>query len=171
MALSSRKLGLMACGVAGLLLLLSFVLTTSAKSTETIRAEGAWVRLPAVSGRPAGGFLTLHGSAASDALVAVESEAAERVELHSVAFENGIMKMRTETSFELPANGKLELKPGAAHLMLFGINPKIKPDSEIPLVLKFRSGASLTVSARTQAAGADVPGGHRHPIGHRGGHH
>jgi copper(I)-binding protein len=127
--------------------------------------QDAWVRLPAVSGRPAGGFFLIHGTAKADALVDVTSPRAERIEMHSVADEGGIMKMRAEKSFAVPAKGMLAFAPGESHLMIFGLSPEVKPGAAIPLTFSFQSGAKVTLNAEARAANA--PGkaaepGHRH---------
>jgi copper(I)-binding protein len=123
----------------------------------------AWVRLPAVSGRPAGGYFTAHGTATADALVAVSSPKAERIELHSMTMDGGVMKMRAEPSFALPAKGELKLAPGGNHLMLFGLAPDVKPGANIPLTFTFKSGAKVTVDAQTRSAADSAPAsGHQH---------
>lgn len=126
----------------------------------------AWVRLPAVAGRPAGGYFMAHGTPTADALVAVTSPMAERIELHSMANENGVMKMRKEDSFDLPAKGTLTFAPGGAHLMLFGLSPQVKPGATVPLTFRFRSGATVTIDAEARSAAAAAPkaaaAGHQH---------
>lgn len=126
----------------------------------------AWVRLPAVAGRPAGGYFMAHGTLTADALVAVTSPKAERIELHSMTNENGVMKMRKEESFALPAKGTLTFAPGGAHLMLFGLSADVKPGGKVPLTFRFKSGATVTLDAEARAASATAPkaadAGHQH---------
>ena len=127
--------------------------------------QDAWVRLPAVSGRPAGGYFLIHGTAKADALVGVTSPRAERIEMHSMVNEGGIMKMRAEKSFAVPAKGALTFAPGGSHLMIFGLSPEVKPGATIPLTFSFQSGAKVTLNAETRAANAPVKAaepGHQH---------
>ncbi|MGL6042885.1 MAG: copper chaperone PCu(A)C [Sandaracinobacteroides sp.] len=125
----------------------------------------AWVRLPAASGRPAGGYFTAHGTSAADMLVAVTSPKAERIEMHSMTMDGGVMRMRAETGFALPAGGELKLAPGGNHLMLFGLAPDVKPGSKLPLTFSFKSGSKVTLDAVARAA-ADpakpAASGHQH---------
>lgn len=141
------------------------VLAQAAKPA-TPHVMDAWVRLPAVSGRPAGGYFMAHGTSANDALVAVTSPKAERIELHSMTNENGVMKMRKEESLALPAKGTLTLAPGGSHLMLFGLAPDVKPGGKLPLTFRFKSGATVTLDAEARAASAAAPKaadtGHQH---------
>jgi copper(I)-binding protein len=127
---------------------------TTVAAAQAPKVSGAWVRLPAVSGRPAGGYLVVASAGPADALVGVSSPMAERVELHSMAQENGVMRMRQESTLAVPAGGTLALAPGGNHLMLFGLPAELKPGAKLPVTLSFRSGARVTVEAETRAAGA-----------------
>lgn len=124
----------------------------------------AWVRLPAAAGRPAGGYFLAHGTAAADALVGVTSPKAERIELHSMVNEGGVMKMRAEPSFALPARGELKFAPGGSHLMLFGLSAGVKPGHRIPLTFSFQSGAKVTIDAEARAVNSPAakPAGSAH---------
>jgi len=127
--------------------------------------EGTWVRLPSATGRPAGGYLVVKGGTAADALVAASSPKAERVELHSMVMDNGVMRMRAESSLAVPANGSLTLAPGGNHLMLFGLDPAVKAGDRVPVTLTFKSGAKISASAevRPVTAPAKAPdAGHQH---------
>lgn len=127
--------------------------------------DGAWVRLPSATGRPAGGYLVVKGGKAADALVAVSSPKAERIEMHSMTMSDGVMRMRAETSLTVPANGSLALAPGGNHLMLFGFDPAVKAGDRVKLTLTFKSGAKVDASAevRATAAPAKAPdAGHQH---------
>jgi hypothetical protein len=142
----------------------AFAPAVAAKPAQP-QVNGAWVRLPAVAGRPAGGYFTAKGGGAADALVAVSSPAAKSIELHSMTMTDGVMKMRAETSFAVPATGELKLAPGGNHLMIFGLSPDVKAGTKVPLTFTFQSGAKVTVDAEARPATADgmAPGqGHQH---------
>lgn len=123
--------------------------------------SGAWVRLPAATGRPAAGYFTLKGGDSADRLVAATSPRAERIELHSMVMHNGVMRMRAETGFDVPAGGALAFAPGGNHLMLFGLDSKLKPGDRIPVTLRFQSGATLGFEAEARAVTAAAHGGHK----------
>lgn len=176
--ITTRHVGVSACALAVLLLAASLVggrdaigaanaATTRAAAAKAPHVEGAWVRLPAAAGRPAAGYLKVHGRGQADALVAASSPRAERIELHDMVMEGGVMRMRQKGEFAVPASGELAFVPGGAHLMLFGLSPEVKPGDRIPLTLSFRSGAKVETmaEARSPAAGAPAApggGGHRH---------
>ncbi len=150
--MTARHYGLSACALAILLLALSLFGGSRAFGAAQPHVMNVSVRLPAVSSRPAAGFFLVHGTAKADALVGVSSPKAQRIEMHSMTEDNGVMKMRAESSFALPAKGQLEFAPGGSHLMIFGLAPDVKPGSKLPLTFTFKSGAKVTVNADAVSA-------------------
>ena len=53
--------------------------------------------------------------------------------------------------------GEIVFAPGGRHLMLFGVDPALKPGDQIPLVLHFSNKGVAAVSARVIGPGEDVP--------------
>lgn len=83
----------------------------------------------------------------ADALVSVSSDAAQTVELHEVKNEGGVMKMRPVQKIDLPAGGKIEMKPGGYHVMLLGLKRDLKPDEKVPVTLKFERAGEIRADA------------------------
>lgn len=183
--ITARHVGFSACAIAVLLLAASLAggrqaigaanaaqgKAAPARAAQAARpphVEDVWVRLPAAAGRPAAGYLKVHGAGADDALVAARSPAAERIELHDMVMEGGVMRMRARPEFAVPAKGELAFVPGGAHLMLYGLSPAVKAGDRIPLTLAFRSGARVEAVAEARAPGAGTPaaaagrGDHQH---------
>ncbi|NYT42889.1 copper chaperone PCu(A)C [Sphingomonas sp. R-74633] len=124
-----------------------------------LKADGAWVRLPAVAGQPGAAYFTVQGGAAQDTLLAVSTPAAIRAELHeSMKGDHGMMQMAPLKDVAVPAGGKLEFAPGGRHVMLFSIGPAVKPGQKIPLTLSFASGKALRLEAKVVGAGDAAPG-------------
>jgi copper(I)-binding protein len=48
-------------------------------------------------------------------------EAAAGFEIHDVAVEDGVMRMRELKDIELPPGGSIEAKPGGRHIMFVGL--------------------------------------------------
>ncbi|WP_448580033.1 copper chaperone PCu(A)C [Thermaurantiacus sp.] len=162
-----RLSGFAACAVSTLLLVVAVAggrwlelpaQAQEASQREAPKASGAWVRLPAAAGRPAAGYLELLGRP-GDALVGVSSPVAGRVELHSMTSDGGVMRMRAESRLEFDSAGRLALAPGGNHLMLFDLDPTLKPGGRVPLTLRFASGASSTVTAEARPAASSA---HQH---------
>ena len=162
--MTARHYGLSACAFAILLLAVSLFGGSRAFGAQQPHVMDAWVRLPAVSGRPAAGFFMVHGTATADALVGVSSPKAQRIEMHSMKDENGVMRMRAEPSFAVPAKGALNFTPGGSHLMIFDLAADVKPGDQIPLTFTFQSGAKVTLNAdaRPAAAPAKAEPAHQH---------
>jgi len=112
---------------------------------------GAWVRLPAIAGRPGAGYFTIKGGQQPDALIAAASPKAQRIEMHSTSMAGGVMRMRAEQAMPVPANGTLSFAPGGNHLMLFGLAAGLKPGDRLPITLSFQSGAKINTSAELRA--------------------
>ena len=88
-------IGRLACALAVLMLAGALVsgAIAGAEPTAAARVSGAWVRLAAVAGRPAAGYLTLRGGAVGDRLIGITSPRAGRIEMHSSMAMQGMMHM------------------------------------------------------------------------------
>jgi periplasmic copper chaperone A len=118
----------------------------------------AWVRLPAVAGRPGAAFFTLTGGRSDDRLVAVASAVAARAELHESGHApGGMMTMRPLAAVDVPAGAGVAFAPGGRHVMLFGLDPAIRPGTAVPLRFGFASGRTAEAEAKTVPAGEAAP--------------
>nr|WP_317894405.1 copper chaperone PCu(A)C [uncultured Sphingomonas sp.] len=145
----------------------------TAQAPAEPQVQKAWVRLPAVPGRPAAGYLTLVGGTRDATLVAVTTPAAARTELHEtmkmdapgapdhadhadhegMAGMSGATTMRPVKALPLPAGQTVKLAPGGRHLMLFDVDAKVTPGGTVPLRLEFADGRKLETEAKAVAAG------------------
>jgi copper(I)-binding protein len=104
-----------------------------------------WSR-PAATGTTGVGYMTLTNRGAKpDALVAVTSPLATKVEMHSSSMAGGIMRMARQDRVTIPAGGQVVFAPGAYHLMLIGLSRPLKAGDKAPATLSFASGAKLKV--------------------------
>ena len=113
----------------------------------------AWVRLPAAAGRPGAGYFTVTLPKA-DAITAVSSTAAERIEMHESMAHGGMMRMEPIARVDLAPGQPTVFAPEGKHLMLYGVDPALKPGGTIPLTFSFADAPSATVDARLVAPGA-----------------
>ncbi len=133
---------------------------------------GAWVRATA-PGQDNAAVSLLIRTRADARLVAVKSPAAERVEIHIMKHENGMMMMRQVDNLALPANREIKFGSGS-HLMLVGLKNPLKPGAHIQLVLTLEYADShrenITVSAevRPLASGHDMDGMPEHDMENHG---
>lgn len=142
--------------------LLSLVLVLmSATAFAQVKVTEAWVRGTVEGQHATGAFMTLI-SPVDAALVAVASPAANIVEIHEMAMEGGMMKMRPVDRVPLPAGKMVELKSGGYHLMLMSLKQPLKAGEVVPIRLTLEDAArrrtnvevNATVRPLTAAAGA-----------------
>jgi periplasmic copper chaperone A len=116
----------------------------SATAVAQVKIDQAWAR-PTVPGQSGGGgFMTLQ-SPVADKLLSGSTPVAERFELHTMAMEGDVMKMREVKAIDLPAGQKVELKPGGLHVMFIGIKEPLKLGSKVPVTLKFEKAGEVKV--------------------------
>lgn len=113
-----------------------------------LRIQEVWVR-PGGEGNVTAAFLTIaNASDQPDALLAVQSEIAETIEIHVSQMEDGVMRMRPVSRLEIPAGGQVEVVPsGGHHLMLIGLTRTIAVGERVPLTLHFERGGEVVVEA------------------------
>ena len=127
-------------------------------SPTEIHVTNAWVRLPAAPGRPAGAYFTLHGGKADATLISISSDVAIKAEMHETVKSGAMSAMKPIEQLALPAAGKLVLAPGGKHVMLFDVNPGVKPGAPVPLLFTFADGQRITYKATAVGAGDPAPG-------------
>ena len=80
--------------------------------------EDAWSRATPPVAPVAGGFTVVNAGDKPDVLLGAESDLSQRVELHEMRMDGGMMRMRELTDgLPVPARGKVVLAPGGYHLM------------------------------------------------------
>jgi len=134
----------------------ALVLTASLAVAQTpaVTVHDAWVREPMGGRNMTGAFAVVENpSATAKAIVAASSDISDKVELHEMKNENGMMKMSPVKKVDVPANGKLELKPGSFHVMLFDVKKKISDGEKISLTFTFDDGSKVTTQAQVRKAG------------------
>ena len=117
-----------------------------------------WSRETPEGAKVAGGFLVItnHGKTA-DRLIAVSSEISEKGEIHEMAVKDGVMTMRQlENGLEIPAGGKVELKPGSYHLMFMGLKAQPKKGEKFAGTLTFEKAGKIDVEFAVDAMGGET---------------
>ena len=102
---------------------------------------------PPLPGQTTGvAFMQLNNYGDDDRLLAITSDASDRIELHTHLNEGGVMKMRRlDDGIALPHDKPVALKPGSYHIMLFETDAAL--GDEIVLTLDFETAEDLTVVA------------------------
>jgi len=124
--------------------------------------EKPWARATAPGMKIAAGYMIVRNpSASADRLLGATSPAAARVETHIHIKDGDILRMREVKGYEVPAKGRLELKPGAAHLMFVDIKQPFKEGDKIPVVLSFERAKEVKVDFHVGRLAAP-PADHKH---------
>lgn len=128
-----------------------------------VKVEEAWVRATVPHQKVTGAFMRL--TASEDArLVAAGSPVAGTVEIHEMAMDKDVMKMRPVAGVQLPAGRAVELKPGAHHVMLLDLRQPLQPGDTVPLVLTVegRDGKRETLEVKATVLPLGTMGGASH---------
>jgi copper(I)-binding protein len=122
-----------------------------------VSVEWPWTRATPPGAKVGAGFMQLRNTGAADRVVGASSPVAGSVEMHITVRDGDVMKMREVKSFEVPAGGSFELKPGGAHLMLLSLKRPLKKGEKVPLTLKLEKGGELKVELSVEEMGARQP--------------
>lgn len=141
--------------------------SATACAEQRVTIENAWVK-PTHPGQNVGAAYMTFKSQQDTTLMRVSSDVTESVEIHSMAMQNGVMKMRMLENLPIKAGKAYELKPGGFHLMLFDLKKPLNAGEFVTFELTFKSGSSefkQSVKAPVKAA----PDSEEHDHGHH--HH
>lgn len=137
-----------------------------------VRAEGAWARATVAGQSSSAAYMVLTASAAQT-LVAVEAEVAGLAEVHEMALQGDVMRMRPlPNGLPLPAGQAVALQPGGLHLMLMKLKRPLQAGEVLPLTLTFKGAdgqlrrQSVPVTVQRSAPGAAGSAGHGSGHGH-----
>ena len=120
----------------------------SAVEREPLSVRDAWVA-EALPGQDmtAAYMIIVNEGDVEEKLVRVDSEFAERLELHTMEQQGEMMRMRKVDSIVIGPGEEVALEPGGLHIMIIGLSGRPKAGDTFTLFLGFESGASLRVDA------------------------
>ncbi|MBQ0795273.1 copper chaperone PCu(A)C [Zhongshania sp.] len=115
---------------------------------RTLEINDAYVRgLPPTQRNTAAFFTAVNTSDKPIELMAGESDAAERIEIHSHQHRDGMMLMQEQASVTIGAGERFVFAPGKYHLMFINITRPVRDGEEVSFSLKTSSGQEVTVVA------------------------
>lgn len=137
-----------------------------AAPAQGVAVTQPWTRATPPGAKVAGGYLSIENRGpAPDRLVSVASDVAGAVEIHEMAMDNGVMKMRAlDKGLELGARSTTELKPGGYHIMFLELKRALKEGETVKGELVFEKAGRQPVEFKVMAIGARDAGqgGHKH---------
>jgi copper(I)-binding protein len=146
------------------ILIAALVWAAAGSALAQVNISSAWARSTVPGQGGTGVFMTLV-SKDGGKLVGAGSPVAGVVELHEMAMDNNVMKMRAIPALDLPAGREVQLKPGGYHVMLLDLKRPLKVGEKVQIELRLetRDGKRITqpveVEVRSTAPGQDA---HKH---------
>jgi periplasmic copper chaperone A len=113
-------------------------------------------------GQPAGaGYLIIENTGGeADRLISATSDASPDVEIHEMKMEGDVMKMRQlSEGLDIPAGGKVELKPGGYHLMFMDVESPFEEGETLKVNLNFEKAGEVQIELPVTAGQGDMHGG------------
>ncbi|MCA6120589.1 copper chaperone PCu(A)C [Bradyrhizobium sp. WSM 1704] len=145
---------------------LTAAVVSTAAHAEDVKAGDlvitqAWTRATPNGAKIGGGYLTIENKgSAPDRLIGGSGDIAGRVEIHEMAMDNGVMKMRPlDKGLAIEPGKTVKLAPGGLHLMMLDLKNPLKQGDKVPVTLQFEKAGKVTVSLDVQSVGAQSPGG------------
>lgn len=133
-------------------LILASLFTLSATAwAQTVKVEEPWVRGTVASQNATGAFMRLTADKPAR-LVSASSPVAGVVEIHEMAMDNNVMKMRQIPGLDLAAGKAVELKPGGYHVMLMDLKQPMKAGETVPITLVFEDATKKRFNQEIKAS-------------------
>jgi len=133
--------------------------------------EHPWARASIGQVPNGAAYLTIvNAGQETDRLLAVESDVAKHVALHTHLMEDGVMKMRPVDAIEVAPGAPTVLQPGGLHVMLMGLTAPLVEGELFPLTLTFERAGKVEIEVIVQEAapmdggtmdGGTMDGGHK----------
>ena len=102
-----------------------------------------------VAGMPSSAaYLKITNNGVSDdRLIAAKAAIAQRVEIHSMEMDNGVMRMRAiNGGLFIAAGESVTLAPGGLHIMLMGLTTDLAPDTKHEIILVFEKAGDVKLT-------------------------
>ncbi|MBK8160208.1 MAG: copper chaperone PCu(A)C [Rhodospirillaceae bacterium] len=106
----------------------------------------AWSRANPAGAKSGAVFVTIENTGDTpDQLLGASSDVAAMTEVHQMSMENDVMTMKPAGILDIPAHGKVELKPHGLHIMLMGLKQRFAEGDTFAVTLTFAKAGSVTL--------------------------
>jgi len=120
-----------------------------------LRIAKPWARATVGKSRPAAAYMVIENKGAqADRLVGISSAKAGMAEAHKTEMTDGVMKMKPAGELEVPAGGRVELKPGGLHIMLMKLKEPLVEGESVTIDLVFEQAGPVAVTLPILSIGA-----------------
>ena len=121
-----------------------------------VSVENAWVRAPVAGQKATGAFMRITAKT-DQRLVRADSPVAGVTEVHEMAMDGNVMRMRAIPALDVPAGKPVELKPGSYHVMLMDLKAPLEKGTNVPLTLVFQDAKGVQSQLQLQVPVTDQP--------------
>lgn len=122
---------------------------------DNVTIFSPWSRATVPSAKVGGGYFIIENvGAKADRLLSVTADVSDKVEIHEMSMEDGVMKMRQVDGVVIPAQAEVNLKPGALHLMFIGLKGPFVEGKTFPATLHFEKAGDIKVEFEIKNMGA-----------------
>ena len=123
-----------------------------------------WSRATPPGAKVGGGYLSVTNTGkTADRLIAVEDAFAGATEIHEMAMDKGVMKMRQlDKGIAIKPGDTVRLAPGGYHIMFMNLKEPLKQGAMMDATLVFEKAGRVPVKFKVEGMGAKAPGEHDH---------
>ncbi|WP_088308375.1 copper chaperone PCu(A)C [Novosphingobium sp. B 225] len=133
--------------------------STGPEAKPGVAVSGGTLVLPAVKGNPGVAYFDVANSdAKAVALAAVAVDGAAKAEMHQTSGGS----MAPVDRVEIDPNTSVKFAPGALHVMLFDLDPKLATGGSAEMTLTFADGDKISAPLSIKSAGEAAMGGMEH---------
>ncbi len=124
-----------------------------ASDVNRLIIEDAWIaEAPPVSKVMVAYMRLINTGTKTIEIIHAESSLYSSIEFHETIHENGLARMIRHDTLKIPANNKLELKPGGPHIMLFNPTKRLTAGSTAEIKLTTKNNKVITVTVPVKKA-------------------
>jgi len=135
-----------------------------AQRVGALAIEQPWSRATPAGASVGGGYLRVtNNGQEADRLIGGSFPGASRVEVHEMAMDGDIMRMKpVQGGLEIKPGATLELKPGAGHLMFMDLKEPLKEGQSVKGTLVFEKAGTVEVEFAVRGMGGAAPAANEH---------
>jgi periplasmic copper chaperone A len=125
----------------------------------SLEIDHPWSRATPKGAKTGAGYAGIKNNGSTpDRLIGGSFAAAEKVELHQMTMDQGVMKMRLVAGgVEIKPGETVELKPDGLHLMFVGMKQPLKKGDQVAGTLEFEKSGTVEVQFTVEEVGAKSP--------------
>jgi copper(I)-binding protein len=124
-----------------------------------LQISAPWARATPKGATIGGGYMTITNTGTTpDRLTGSSSPISDKVELHEMSMDNGVMKMRPLASgLEIKPGQTATFKPGGFHVMFVGLKQPLMQGQAFTVTLEFEKAGKVEVDYSVAGIGAQAP--------------